>query len=113
MLVWNKADLIIIALQLNLFSPSHSWKIAELARNNNHSLTQSFLTGGGNIVHLSVDNALYANWLNISGVHYNNACVKEENFWDVVKNSRAKKNNDKDQMCMYVFYNNIIILYLR
>jgi hypothetical protein len=35
----NKADLIIISLKINLFSPWYSWKIAELALNNNHSLT--------------------------------------------------------------------------
>ena len=35
----NKADLIIISLKINLFSPWYSWKIAELAFNNNHSLT--------------------------------------------------------------------------
>ena len=32
-------DLIIISLKINLFSPWYSWKIAELALNNNHSLT--------------------------------------------------------------------------
>ena len=35
----NKADLIIISLKINLFSPWYSWKIAELALTNNHSLT--------------------------------------------------------------------------
>ena len=34
----NKADLIIISLKINLFSPWYSWKITELALNNNHSL---------------------------------------------------------------------------
>ena len=38
-LVYNKEDLIIISLKINLFSPLYSWKIAELALNNNHSLT--------------------------------------------------------------------------
>jgi hypothetical protein len=28
-------------LKINLFSPWYSWKIAELALNNNHSLTYS------------------------------------------------------------------------
>ena len=37
MLVYYKADLIIISLKINLFSPSYSWKIAELALNSNHS----------------------------------------------------------------------------
>ena len=36
-LVWNKANLIIISLKINLFSSWYSWKIAELALNNNHS----------------------------------------------------------------------------
>jgi hypothetical protein len=39
MLVWYKVDLIIISLKINLFLPWYSWKIAELALNNNHSLT--------------------------------------------------------------------------
>ena len=38
-LVQYKADLIIISLKIKLFSPWYSWKIAELALNNNHSLT--------------------------------------------------------------------------
>jgi hypothetical protein len=32
-------DSIIIFLKINLFSPWYSWKLAELALNNNHSLT--------------------------------------------------------------------------
>jgi hypothetical protein len=40
-LIWYKADLIIISLKINLFSPWYSWKIAELALKNNHSLTQN------------------------------------------------------------------------
>jgi hypothetical protein len=40
MLVWYKVDLIIISLKINLFSPWYSWKIAELALNNNHSWKQ-------------------------------------------------------------------------
>jgi hypothetical protein len=38
-LVQYKADLIIISLKINLLSPWYSWKIAELALNNNHSIT--------------------------------------------------------------------------
>jgi hypothetical protein len=34
-LVLNKADLIIISLKIELFSPWYSWKIAELALSNN------------------------------------------------------------------------------
>ena len=37
-LVQYKADLIIISLKISLFSPWYSWKIAELALSNNHSL---------------------------------------------------------------------------
>jgi hypothetical protein len=37
-LVWYKVDLIIMSLNINLFLPWYSWKIAELALNNNHSL---------------------------------------------------------------------------
>jgi hypothetical protein len=36
-----KADFIIISLKINFFSPGYSWKIAELALNNNHLLTRS------------------------------------------------------------------------
>ena len=36
-----KVDLIIISLKINLFSPWYNWKIAELALNNNHSLTHN------------------------------------------------------------------------
>ena len=36
---WKKAALIILSLNINLFSPWYSWQIAELALNNNHSLT--------------------------------------------------------------------------
>jgi hypothetical protein len=41
-LVYYKADLIIISLKINLFWPWYtcSWKIAELALHNNHPLTQ-------------------------------------------------------------------------
>ena len=35
-------ELVIISLKINLFSPYYSWKIAELALKNNHSLTQYF-----------------------------------------------------------------------
>ena len=42
-LILNKADLIIISLKINLFSPWYSWEIAELALNNNHSLNHSHL----------------------------------------------------------------------
>jgi hypothetical protein len=36
--VYNKADLIIISLKINLFSPWNSWNIAKLALTNNHTL---------------------------------------------------------------------------
>jgi len=38
MLVLYKEDLIIISLNINLFLPWCSWRIAELVLNNNHSL---------------------------------------------------------------------------
>jgi 5-methylcytosine-specific restriction endonuclease McrBC GTP-binding regulatory subunit McrB len=41
-LVWYKADLIIISLQINLFSPWYSWKIAELALNYISHIAHSF-----------------------------------------------------------------------
>ena len=41
MLVDYRANLVIISLKINLFSPWYSWKIAELALNNNNSLTHS------------------------------------------------------------------------
>jgi hypothetical protein len=40
-LVYSKAGLIIISLKTTLLSPWFSWKIAELALNNNHSLIHS------------------------------------------------------------------------
>jgi hypothetical protein len=41
MLVENKEELIIISLQINLFSPWYRWKIAELVLSTNNSLTHS------------------------------------------------------------------------
>jgi hypothetical protein len=41
------------------------------------------------------------------------ACVKTEDFWNVVEDSLAKKNIEKDKKFRYVFHNNFIILYLR
>jgi hypothetical protein len=42
-LVENKTNIIIISLTINLFLPWYSWEIAELAFNNNHSLTVLFV----------------------------------------------------------------------
>ena len=42
-LIKYKADLIIISLKINVLSPWYSWQIAELALNNNHSLTHAFV----------------------------------------------------------------------
>jgi hypothetical protein len=39
MMVLYKADLIIILLKINLVSPWYSWNVAELAWNNNRSIT--------------------------------------------------------------------------
>ena len=44
-LVYYKADLIIISLKISLFSPWYNWKLAELALNNTHSLTQEYYWG--------------------------------------------------------------------
>ena len=38
-------NVIIISLKINLFSPWYSWKIAELALNNNHSLYHALWQG--------------------------------------------------------------------
>ena len=85
-----------------------------------HSLSQVLLTGEGQIVHLSgaddnnkADNALPGNCFTISGVDCDKACVKKEDCWNVVEDSLAKKNNEKDKKFRYVFHNNCIILYLR
>jgi len=43
LLVQNKVDLIIISSKINLFSSWYSWKSAELALNNNHSLTHNIM----------------------------------------------------------------------
>ena len=52
-LVYYKVNLIIISLKVNLFSPCYSWKIAELALNNNHSLKV--------LIHFSSDIAWFLN----------------------------------------------------
>ena len=49
-LVKNKADLI-ISLKINLFSPWYIWKIAELALNNNHSLSTGTCSRPLNLPH--------------------------------------------------------------
>ena len=46
MLVWYKADLIIILFKINLFLPWYSWQIAELALYNNPSLAFSIFFSG-------------------------------------------------------------------
>ena len=43
LVVYYKADLVIISLQINLFSPWYSWKIAELALNNKYLLTLIYI----------------------------------------------------------------------
>ena len=52
MQIQYKADLIIISLKINLFSSWHSWKIAELTLNNNHSLTHSLKPPLIDILHI-------------------------------------------------------------
>jgi hypothetical protein len=46
----KEEDLIILSLKINLFPPWYSWKIAELAFNNNHSPTHSFTCRGLSIL---------------------------------------------------------------
>jgi hypothetical protein len=41
-LVWNKVDITIIPLKLNLLSPWYSWQIVALALSNNQSITLIF-----------------------------------------------------------------------
>ena len=64
--------------------------------------------GEGQIVHLSgaddnrygnnkADDVLSGNCFTISGVDCDKACVKKEDFWNVVEDSLAKKNNEKDK----------------
>ena len=43
LLLQSKADLIIISLHINLFSPWHSWEIAVLVLNSNHSLPSNHI----------------------------------------------------------------------
>jgi hypothetical protein len=72
--------------------------------------TYTCITGGGEIVHLSgidvagtaADSAL-SNVFTISGIGYEKACVKRENFWNVVGESIVKRNNDKDK-------NNVLVI---
>jgi hypothetical protein len=66
--------------------------------------TYTCITGGDEIVHLSgIDvaeiaaNSSLSNVFTISGIGYKKACVKKENFWNIVGESKAKKNNDKDK----------------
>jgi len=84
----------------------------------------TFITGEGKIVHLSgaeeniygnnkANDVLSGNCFTISGVDCDKACVKKEDFWNVVEDSLAKKNNEKDKKFKYVFHNNVVILYLK
>ncbi|XP_069122382.1 phospholipase A and acyltransferase 4-like [Argopecten irradians] len=56
-------------------------------------------TGGEEVVHLTGDlgNASDGGSFSVSGVHYDKAMVKIENFFDVAGGRIAKKNNDKDK----------------
>jgi hypothetical protein len=53
-------DLIIISLKINLFSPWYSWKIAELALNNNHSRTHLIEWIFGSVI-ISLYDSLFLN----------------------------------------------------
>ena len=39
----------------------------------------------------------FSNVFTISGIGYKKACVQKDNFWDVAKQSKVKKNNNKDR----------------
>jgi len=80
----------------------------------------TILTGEGQIVHITGgdDNrfnnykadVVAGNYLRMSGVNNNDmAEVKMDDFWDVVEDSVAKKNNNKDKKFKYVFRANIIL----
>jgi hypothetical protein len=75
-LLQYKADLFIISLKINLFSPWYRWKIAELALNNNHSLT------------ITADTCIYSwyNWFLNEFDHYLFYLMRAsfENDWFVV-----------------------------
>ena len=53
--------------------------------------------GNGEIVHLTATNKA-------SGIRDQEGCVKRENFWDVVEQSRAEKNNYKDNDSQYKIF---------
>ena len=53
--------------------------------------------GDGEIVHLTASNKA-------SGIGNKEGRVKKEKFWDVVKQSRAKKNNYKDNDSQYKIF---------
>ena len=67
-------------------------------------LSYTCITGDDEIVHLcgididgGAGDSSLSNVFTISGIGYAKACVKRENFWNVVSESTAKKNNDKDR----------------
>ena len=70
MLVEYKADLIIISLKINKFSPWYSWKIAELAINNNQSLTHSNISSWCDILSI-LTCLIIAYYIILREDHYN------------------------------------------
>jgi hypothetical protein len=68
-LVWYNADLIIISLKINLFLPWYSWKIAELALNNNHLLYYTWDKLCQVLVKDSVTISQLNSWKNYSHYH--------------------------------------------
>ena len=68
-----------------------------------------FALGGGEVVHLAgddndglKDNITSGNFFTVSGVRFNKALVKIDDFLHVASTSKAKKNNGKDRKLTYV-----------
>ena len=70
MLVEYKADLVIISLKINKFSPWYSWKIVELALNNNQSLTHSNISSWRDILSI-LTCLIMAYYIMLREDHYN------------------------------------------
>ena len=69
----------------------------------------SFRLGNGQVVHLAGEgdddglknNITSGNFFTISGVRFNKALVKVDEFFNVAHTSKAKKNNNKDRKLRY------------
>jgi hypothetical protein len=67
-LVWYKAELIIILLKNNLYLPWYSWKIAELAISNTHSLTHSLTSLTHSLTHYTAFMFIYNDYIGTNEV---------------------------------------------